>query len=316
MRPRTRYFSQPYSLREAAAWLAHNVLGPSSAGRDLTSWIASGTEANPIRPELTLAFIGDILPLHGMRFRIADEVRSFVRDADLLVGNFEGTLVSGRPPRVFLGQAHDEDVLDLLAELAPPERTVLTCANNHAADYGWERFARSCERLEARGFTIAGRADRPAVTIAGKVVLASATAWSNRPCGYVARLADVRRDATAGAAFHILCPHWGYELRRYPDRRQILEARRLIAEWDMIVGHHSHCPQPVTLVSAAGARQLIAYSLGNFAFGLKLRHHRHGLVLKVRIGPGADGQWAAGTIEWVATEIGFAGGREASLMPA
>ncbi|MGH7517936.1 MAG: CapA family protein [Gemmatimonadales bacterium] len=307
MRPRTGWFSQPYSLSEAAAWLAHNVLGHSSAGRDLTSWIAPGTEANPIWPALTLAFIGDILPLHGVRFSIADEIRSFVRDADVLVGNFEGTLIDGRPPPVFLGQAHDEDVLDLLAELAPPERTVLTCANNHAADYGWDRFTRSCERLEAHGFTVAGRADRPAVTIGGRVVLASATAWSNRPCSWVASLANMGEDVAAGPGFRILCPHWGYELHRYPDRRQILEARRLIAGWDMIVGHHSHCPQPVTLFPAAGGRRVVAYSLGNFVFGLKLRHHRHGLVLKVRIGPRTDGRWAVGRIEWIATEIGFAG---------
>jgi len=310
-----RYFSQPYSLREGAGWLVRNLLGPSSAGRHLTAGIASGTEANPIRPQLTIAFLGDILPLHGVRFRIAEQITEFLHDADLLVGNFEGTLVDGPAPRVFLGQRHAHDVLDLLGRLASPRRTVLTCANNHAGDSGREWFERSCARLEEHGFTVAGRAERPAVMI-GRVLVASATAWSNRPSPWVARLTDLRHQPAPGAAFRILCPHWGYELRRYPDRRQIAEARRLLGTWDMLVGHHSHCPQPVTLFPSARGRRLVAYSLGNVVFGLRLRHHRHGLVLKVRIGPGQAGRWAAGRIEWITTEIGFAAGREAALMPA
>jgi hypothetical protein len=295
------YFSQPYGLRDAALWFVHNVAGPSARHAGLTRNVPSGTIANPICPKLTMAFVGDVLPFRGTRFRVSEELRAFLAAADVLVANFEGTIVEGRPPHVFMGQPHSPDVVDFLADLFPPNRTVLTCANNHAADYGAELFARSQELLAAAGFRTIGSIAAPGILIDG-VEIAAGTDWMNRPAAYVQRL-DYSRPTAAAAGFRVLVPHWGHELEAAPRPRQIQQAAGLLKQWDMIVGHHSHCPQPVSLLN----ERLVAYSLGNFTFGYSLRHHLRGLVLKVSVGPheSGGGRWAAGRIEWRPITIGF-----------
>lgn len=301
------YFSQPYGVRDAAAWLLHNVVGPSRRHADLTAGVPSVAIANPIRggPALTLAFVGDVLPFRGATYRVSDALREFLKGADYLVANFEGTIVDGRPPRVFMGQAHSVQVIDFLADLFPPERTVLTCANNHAPDYGRALFDESRALLKARGFMTIGGAEDSAVLIDDVVAVAAGTDWLNRPADYVQRL-DPAPLLQADAAFRVLCPHWGYELESFPRPAQVRRAKGLLEGWDMIVGHHSHCAQPITLHEGPAAKQLVAYSLGNFTFGYNLRHHLQGVVLRVSVGPLWDGTWAVGHVDWRPIAIRFA----------
>ena len=309
---RRRYFSQPYGVRDALWWLVHNVCGPSRRHRALTPWLPSACTLNAVQPALQLAFVGDLMPAGRTALRIGDDVREFLGGADLLVANFEGTIVDRAVRPVFMGQRHSPVVLDLLEDLFPPTRTVLSCANNHAGDFGWEQFHHSWERLESRGFTVIGRADRPGAIVgaAHPIAIVSGTAWSNRPCDYVSRLHEAA-DLATPAAFRVLCPHWGYELRRYPGPDQVDLARRLVGTWDLVVGHHSHCPQPVAALHTDSTRRAVAYSLGNFTFGLDLKHHLRGLVLRVSVGPGPTGRWAVGRLEWRATEIRFEPGHRA-----
>lgn len=305
------YLSQPYGARDAALWLLHNVAGPSRRHAGLTPSVPSGTIANAIQPALTLAFVGDVLPFRGAAFRVSGALHGFLASADVLVANLEGTIIEGRPPRVFMGQAHGATVIDFLASTFPPDRTVLTCANNHAPDYGWGAFERSRAMLAAHGFRTIGGVDAPATLVGGGVGVAAGTDWLNRPAGFVQGL-DPAPPAPRGAVFRVLCPHWGHELESFPRPSQVRRTDRLLDGWDMIVGHHSHCPQPVTLRGGSEgggegrARRLVAYSLGNFTFGYDLRHHLHGLALKVSVGPRPDGSWAAGHIEWRRTAIRFA----------
>jgi len=296
------YFSQPYGLRDAAAWVLHNLAGPSRRHAELTPSVPSGTIANEVRPALTLAFVGDVLPFRGAAYSVSRALRAFLATADALVANFEGTIVEGRPPRVFMGQAHGSQALDFLADLFPPERTVLSCANNHAADYGRDLFERSRALLVERGFVTIGATDKPVAVIDGAVAVAAGSDWLNRPATYVQRL-DPSPAVPADVAFRVLCPHWGHELEAFPRPAQVQRAHHLVETWDMVVGHHSHCPQPVALFPsmAGGVRRLVAYSLGNFTFGYDLRHHLRGLALKVYVGPRTSspvGAWAVGRIEW------------------
>jgi hypothetical protein len=231
----------------------------------------------------------------------------------VLVANFEGTVTTETAKGVFMGQRHTPAVLDFLEDLFAPDRTILTCANNHAGDYGWTQFGHSYELLRSRGFLPLGRADEPAVMINDAVLIACWTAWSNQPCAYV----SVERDAEGvpcTTPFRILCPHWGYELQAHPHPTQIAHARGLLERWDMIVGHHSHCPQPIAAHATGRSKRLVAYSLGNCTFGYRFRHHLHGAVLKVEIGPGADGRWATGQASWRPSEVHFTGRRRAVVL--
>jgi poly-gamma-glutamate synthesis protein (capsule biosynthesis protein) len=76
-------------------------------------------------------------------------------------------------------------------------------------------------------------------------------------------IADIRQ---AGADLVIISLHWGAEYVDAPSNMQMQIARGLVdAGADIIMGHHSHTPQPLEWhYRADGSRGLIIYSLGNF----------------------------------------------------
>ena len=307
--PPRQWFSQPYPWREAAWWVAKTLFGPARAHAGLVPRLDQNVCTEAITTRMTVGFLGDIMPLGAREFVVDDSVKAFFAGVDLLVGNLEGTVIDGRAPSRFMGQAHTRATIDLLADLFPPERTLLTCANNHAGEYGWDLSAESQQMLEARGFRVVGRADEPAALVDGRVLIAVGTDWTNRRCGYAARLETLERLAEVDAALRIACPHWGYELEANPRPLQVAHAGRLLRQWDAIVGHHSHWPQPVTLYHTTGGPRLVAYSLGNFTFGVNFSKHLQGAILRLELGPRADGRWSVARVAWRATRIRFPGRR-------
>jgi hypothetical protein len=299
-RPR-RWFSTPYTLREQIEWLWWYFLGPTRDDAGLTSFLPRRTVLNPVTPRLILAFAGDVMPAWGRAIAPAPEVAAFLRGADFFLANLEGAIGSAR--RVFLAQVHDASVLGFFEALFPPERTVLSCANNHAGDFSRREFEHSCAVLRDRGFRLIGLRDAPSALVGGAVNVAAATWWSNHPCDYVVKPDDLDGAFRPGAAMNVLFPHWGPEGHRYPAPRWVEEAARLLARWDMIVGHHSHCPEPVAAVEARGRRRLVAYSLGNLSSGWAPPHFRWGIVLKAAVGPDAAGIWQVGAVEWSFTTV-------------
>ncbi len=298
---RPRWFAIPYNLPEGLEWLRNYFFGPAGNFAGRTSFLPNDVTLNRIERRMTLAFIGDVLPTGHARLTFGDGLLAFFRDADCLVANFEGTISDA--PRVFMGQAHTPAVIDALARLFPPERTILALANNHAGDFAPDEFEASCARLADAGFTLIGRRDAPATLIGGRVNLASVTRWSNQPCDWIARLGDADAACHEGASMNVLYPHWGYEHQLYPTPEGIRQARRLLARWGLVVGHHSHCPQPVTAYATDGGRKAVAYSLGDFSVLNRKTRFRWGIVLKAAVGPDAAGVWRTGRLRWRFTKV-------------
>lgn len=73
------------------------------------------------------------------------------------------------------------------------------------------------------------------------------------------------REAEALADLTIVSIHWGSENTFKPNAQQ-REVAALIHEngGDVIIGHHSHCIQPIEWIGEGEARTLCVYSLGNF----------------------------------------------------
>lgn len=294
---RRRWFSTPYTLAESARWIANNLFGPSRRHAGLTAFMPRQAVVNRIAPRLTLGFVGDVMPINRTRLVIGPDLRHFVEDVDFLIGNFEGTISAAR--KVFMAQAHSPAILSFLEDLLPAERLVLCCANNHAGDFGWSEFNRSYERLKDRGIRTVGRRDEPAVVLGGHVNVANATAWSNQPGAYVARLEGIADTWRPEADFNVLCAHWGYEMQLYPHPAQVEFSQALGKRWGMIAGHHSHSPQPIVRWPRGRDETVVAYSLGNFCFGIRLfKNYHHGLVLKAVLRPGEDGVWRIGRVDW------------------
>ena len=77
---------------------------------------------------------------------------------------------------------------------------------------------------------------------------------------------DIASIRDAGADMVIISLHWGAEYVNRPTNMQMEVARGLVdAGADIIMGHHSHTPQPLEWhYREDGSRGLIIYSLGNF----------------------------------------------------
>lgn len=294
---RSQWFSTPYSFLEKISWIRNNILGPSKRYKELTNFIPQHVKLNAIEPKIKLAFVGDILPVGERELRFDPGLSRFLQDVNFLIGNFEGTI--SKAGKVFMGQAHSERILSDLEKLFPPEKTVLSLANNHSGDFGLNEFNKSCQLLKNHGYLTVGKIDEPSIVLEDAINLTTATTWSNRPCSYVSSLNNIDKNLNPESRFNILCPHWGYELQLYPNPGQIRLAMKLLRKWDMIIGHHSHCPQPV----AKESKKLIAYSLGDFSIGKNLRNYLHGIVIKTEIGPNDQGRWQAGDVEWRFTKI-------------
>jgi hypothetical protein len=291
-----KYFSTPYTLTEKIRWLRNNLFGPSSRHRGLTSFIPQDAAFNRIQPRIKLAFIGDIMGMERTDLGECPSVKEFIRDADFLIANFEG-VISGKP-KVFAAQAQSRKLLPALASLFPPERTVLSCANNHAGDFGRREFENSLSLLNDAGFLAVGHIDEPAILLDGKVNVCCCTSLSNHPASYVLHLNQAGAGFSPKARFNILYPHWGHELELFPNPAEIKRGLKLLEQWGAVLGHHPHCPQPLTKNKVIGQNKLLAFSLGSFCNGVRSDKYRHGIAAKVELGPGDDGVWRAGRVEW------------------
>lgn len=292
--------ASPYNWRESLGWVWRNLVGPSRANDTGARFVASSSVFNEIEPRLRLAFLGDVMGLRGRRLVVDPAVRQFVADCDFLVANFEGTLTTARKSTPY-DQVHEPRILDALAALFPPEKTFLSVANNHAADFGEAAFRESVARLRERGFRVFGTATEPAVDPCPEARLVAWTCWSNRPAAFLSHGPAPDAGLFRPGACHLLFPHCGYELEWFPRRETAREYRQWLNSGEAAIGHHPHTPQPVASAhdTATGRQKLLAYSLGDFCFcGPRLDFYRWGLIVKMELGPTLAGAWAAGRVDW------------------
>lgn len=302
--PKRKRFQSPYSFWESVGWLWRNIrLKKKNPGA--VQFLPKKTCLNEIKPKYRLAFIGDIMDLGHKYMEISPPLKDFIQDTDFLIGNFEATITNAKPRG--MDQVHDEKVVEGLKQLYQPSKTFLSVANNHAGDFGKEIFEDSLQILIDTGFNLFGNADSPTIDPTPNIHLVAGTQWSNRPCDYIFMLEDIGKSHLKHDAMNILYPHWGYDLELYPRLPTIERAENYLLDFNAIVGHHSHAPQPITSVSPnGGLNKLCAYSLGDFCYGKLLMkviyNYNHGLVLKMEIGTTTEGKWATGNIEWSFTE--------------
>ena len=91
---------------------------------------------------------------------VDDSIKEFIKNIDFLIGNFEGVITKYK--RGAIGsQIHEEEVLETLKEMFPPEKTLLCHSNNHSGDFGWQEFQISYKIVKDHGFLVVGRRDEP-----------------------------------------------------------------------------------------------------------------------------------------------------------
>jgi poly-gamma-glutamate synthesis protein (capsule biosynthesis protein) len=177
--------------------------------------------------------------------------------------------------------------------------TLVTLANNHSMDFGWQALEETRRHLRDAGIAWVGagenleQARRMTIfTVRGKRIAFlgySLTqpieffAVSDRPGtapGYdrvvVADVTAARRQAD----YVIVSFHWGREASTTVQAYQRDTAHRAIdAGADVIIGHHPHVLQGVERYR----RGIIFYSLGNFAFASKSTIADVSLLVRLRL---------------------------------
>lgn len=298
----------PYDLQESLNWLKKYFLGPAEKHSFSPIFPPPEIKLRDYDPLFQIAFIGDLMSLRGHKLQLGANLTQWIDHSDYLVANLEAPLTR-KKASPYLKQFNHPKVLETLKSLKKPEHTFLSVANNHTNDFGWEESKHSVEMIKQLGFNVFGSQEQPYAVIDKKVLIYGATEWSNSSkeglsC-YDTNLippqqqtedktnTDSNLNSTSFetlahknvAPLNIFFPHWGYEFELFPRPDLIKRAEQLTRHWDAVIGHHSHCPQPISILKN-NYQELcpVAYSLGNFAIGYKKDLLNYGLIMTLSIG--------------------------------
>lgn len=123
---------------------------------------------------------------------------------------------------------------------------------------------------------------------------------------------DVKALRNAGAELVIVSLHWGAEYVDEPTKNQRTYAEALCdAGADVIMGHHSHCVQPVEwYTSERDAECLIIYSLGNFfanQIGMQIPKTQYSMLVEFSVTKPYEEQISLGDLNIIPT-LSYRGG--------
>ena len=305
-RKRWKVVPRPYPFKESVVFLKNWVFGPSKKYKGSAEFIPKSSIANDITPSIKLGFIGDIMRMANHQLVIDKSIKDFFKDIDYLIGNFEGIITTKYKRGAVGSQISTESDLEAIKQLFPPEKILLSYSNNHAGDFGWDEFQKSYKIVKDHGFMVIGRRDEPSILLDKKVNVAAASFLSDQRCSFISNKEEISNYYNKDAKFNILYPHWGFELQFYPWPTQVELAKKLLDTWDLILGHHAHTPQPISLYPTTKGNKAVAYSLGNFCYGLKWKkYHHNGLIIKTEIGPNKNQVWQTGQLDWEFIQVFF-----------
>ncbi len=306
----------PYGLQESLYWLRKYFRGPTSGHGVNTPFPLPKTKLREIKPKFEIVFAGDLMSLGQCTWQLGPKLERWVSAADYLVVNLEAPITASKA-YFHLRQFNELRVLETLTKHMAAERIFLSLANNHANDFGPEEVDRCVETVRAEGFNVFGTSTSPYAMIADRIMLYGATQWTNRsPEGLSWLDADIAPPQKPASPqpntqpntqpdLKLLFSHWGYEFELYPRPEQVTWAKNLLQDWDGIIGHHSHCPQPISFIGdgALSAAKPVVYSLGNFAIAYTKDVLNYGLTVKLSIGTPVEdthgnSPLVIGALEW------------------
>jgi len=240
---------------------------------------------------VNLAFVGDILLAARVEEYITKngvdypflKASSLLQAADITAGNLENPITERGTPAedktyVFKGKPES------LQGIKNAGIDVLTLANNHTLDQGWEGLSDTMDYLDDTGIDHVGSGNDATeaytaafrehngirVAYIGVTNVVPVTEWKadkNHPG--VAETYDTTRavqaikDAKELADIVVVMVHWGKEKVQQPIEKQTTVGHTFIdAGADLVIGSHPHVLQGFERYKG----KWIAYSLGNFVF--------------------------------------------------
>jgi hypothetical protein len=281
----------------------------------------------------TIGFVGDIMKMKNYKIEWGNgNIKRFFKGVDLIVGNLEGNIIDDKTVNV-LRQKHNSDIFKYLSGITDPTPNWLLCiSNNHSADFKPARFFHTKNQIDdTDGFQSFGdMGEQPKHSPRDGINIVSGTMWSNYKNTVASQFRDINSYYEENA-FNILYPHWHYENECYVRRRlkkkckslfknglyyaesklipkiflrRMLDTNNEEPKWDLVVGHHTHVPQPIVIVEDPDTKikNVLAYSGGNFTSSKWIDKHQHGLILKCQIAKVNSSEAAVRSIEWSYTK--------------
>ena len=273
----------------------------------------SATSVFAVSPDsISIFFAGDLMQ-HDAQIKAAKRmdgsydysnsfahVRSYIRSADIAVGNLEVTL-GGTPYRGYPAFSAPDEYLYAIRDAG---FDVLMTANNHCMDRGVTGLRRTIKMVDSlrikRAGTYIDKEDRIhnyPLLIEKKgfrIAFLNATYGTNgipvKEPGTVNFIdrdqlkADILKARLMKPDIIIAFMHWGQEYKTMPSPEEVDLAKWLIALGvNHVIGSHPHVIQPVVLMgdSVTPQKNLVAFSLGNYISNMSARHTDGGLSLKL-----------------------------------
>lgn len=271
------------------------------------------TTKPPEDNKLTIAAFGDTMmhlpqiksgqqPDGSYRFdSFFKEVKPYLSQADLTIGNFETTLAGKQKPYAGFPLFNSPD--EIVDALKNAGVDLMSTANNHSIDTGAAGVRRTYEVLKKKQLLPVGTASRPEEqkpTILEKnnikiAFLAYTEQTNGNPVPkdqpYLVNRIDsnqIKQDIAEakkrGAEFVVVSLHFGVEYQRQPNEKQKQIAHQVLKDGaDVILGSHPHVLQKMERVKEGNKTKFIIYSMGNFVSNQSDPHTDEGIIVYLNL---------------------------------
>ncbi len=293
------------------------------------------SKAEPLPPDcVTVQMGGDVL-LHDSVVKAAKtgdssyghisnylSLFSDVFVSDLNIVNLEGPTDAKGKNNGVQGYPVFNMPYEILTALKDINVDVCVTANNHTCDMGFAGVKKTVSNVKKAGMTPVGSYETEddskkccIIEINNiKIGIAAFTTYTEgsvksdktfcvNKCGKSeSKMLEAVKPAiddlkANGAEFIIVSLHWGNEYESAPTEiQQNVAAQLCMYGADVIMGSHSHCVQPIELLTVfrggKESKALVIYSLGNlFAnqTGLDIPKTQEGMVVSIKAVRGSDG---------------------------
>jgi len=258
-------------------------------------------------------------------------IKPFIEDVNLAFANFETVMAGGK----YTGYPTFNTPDSYAEALKFAGFDVLTTANNHCLDRGFDGLAKTVEKINKMGFYHTGTfstedENNQILIINEKDIRIAVLAYTygtngiNPPrgkewCINPINTSRMRDDIAAAKSFGVdkvvVCIHWGEEYQRKPSGNQKKIANELFeAGADIIFGSHPHVIQPMETLTVKDdkgkdKKVFIIYSMGNFVSNQRKKYTDSGVIVKVQIiRERISGETVIGKIEYIPTYVSVANG--------
>lgn len=202
-------------------------------------------------------------------------------DADIIVGNLEGTITENQSiaKNDVLKFTFDPKVADLLKK---NNFTAVSLANNHTRDFGYKGYTTTIDYLKKANIGYFGdweNAENHSFVIEKKGKKIEFIGFNEFAYRNFEKVLAIVASSTAD--YTIVFPHWGVEYEKQPSTLQKTWAHKFIdAGADAVIGAHPHIVQTTETYKD----KPIVYSMGNFIFDQYANDElKSGLMVKITL---------------------------------